>query len=409
MVDDDPQVRDAVVRVIQSQGLECLAASSTDEALALLAEHGEVAVLISDIRMPGKDGVVLLEEVRRRYRDTAVIMLSAVADVQIAVDCLKQGALDYIAKPMVLGEVQLRVTRALEKRELTLQNRYYQQHLEEEVRRQRARIQELFLEGAQTLAHALEAKDAYTRGHSQRVRDYAVRTAVMLGYTGDFLDNLRLGAELHDIGKIGTREAILNKPGRLTPDEFHHITEHTVLGERILAPLARDRPVVLHIARSHHERLDGDGFPDGLKGDDIPVEARIVAVVDAFDAMTTNRAYRESLTPADAFDELRRCTGLQFDPAVVAAFCAAFPDPDRASDSRLTPASGGGLPMSDTLMISVSGMRGIVGKDLTPELVARHAAALGRVGHRHGACRGSSWDATPGPAARCSPARPRRG
>ena len=121
---------------------------------------------------------MLLEEVRRRYRDTAVIMLSAVSDVQIAVDCLKQGALDYIAKPMVLGEVQLRVTRALEKRELTLQNRFYQQHLEEEVRRQRARIQELFLEGAQTLAHALEAKDAYTRGHSQRVREYAVRTAV---------------------------------------------------------------------------------------------------------------------------------------------------------------------------------------------------------------------------------------
>lgn len=329
VVDDDPQVRDAMVRVVQSQGLECLAAASADEALALLAEHGEVAVLISDIRMPGKDGVALLEEVRRRYRDTAVIMLSAVSDVQIAVDCLKQGALDYIAKPMVLGEVQLRVARALEKRELTLQNRFYQQHLEEEVRRQRARIQELFLEGAQTLAHALEAKDAYTRGHSQRVRDYAVRTAVMLGYTGDFLDNLRLGAELHDIGKIGTREAILNKPGRLTPDEFRHITEHTVLGERILAPLARDRPVVLHIARSHHERLDGDGFPDGLAGDEIPVEARIVAVVDAFDAMTTNRAYRESLTPANAFGELRRCTGHQFDPAVVGAFCAAFPDPDK--------------------------------------------------------------------------------
>jgi HD-GYP domain-containing protein (c-di-GMP phosphodiesterase class II) len=150
---------------------------------------------------------------------------------------------------------------------------------------------------------------------------------VLLGYTGDFLDNLRLGAELHDIGKIGTREAILNKPGRLTPDEFRHITEHTVLGERILAPLAHDRPVVLHIARSHHERLDGDGFPDHLAGDGIPVEARIVAVVDAFDAMTTNRAYRESLTPAAAFGELRRCTGHQFDPSVVEAFCTAFPDP----------------------------------------------------------------------------------
>jgi putative two-component system response regulator len=327
VVDDDPQVRDALVRVVQSQGLECLSAPSGDAALALLAEHGAVAVLITDIRMPGTDGVALLEAVHRRYPDTAVIMLSAVSDVQIAVDCLQKGALDFIAKPMIVGEVHVRVAKALEKRELTLQNRYYQQHLEDEVRRQRARIQELFLEGAQTLAHALEAKDAYTRGHSRRVREYAVRTAVLLGYTGDFLDDLRLGAELHDIGKIGTREAVLNKPGQLTPEEFRHIIEHTVLGERILAPLARDRPVVLHIARSHHERMDGDGFPDGLRGDAIPVEARIVAVVDAFDAMTTSRAYRDSLEPGDALGELRRCAGLQFDPAVVEAFCTAYPDP----------------------------------------------------------------------------------
>jgi response regulator RpfG family c-di-GMP phosphodiesterase len=329
VVDDDAQVRSAVVRVIQAQGLECLEADSGDAALALLHEKGEVAVIISDITMPGTDGVALLEEVLRRHRDTAVIMLSAVADVQIAVDCLKKGALDYIAKPMIMGEVQARVTKALEKRELLLQNRFYQQHLESEVKRQRARIQELFLEGAQTLAHALEAKDAYTRGHSQRVREYAVRTAVFLGFTGDFLDNIRLGAELHDIGKIGTREAVLNKPGRLSADEFRHITEHTVLGERILAPLARERPIVLHIARSHHERLDGDGFPDGLRGDSIPFEARIVAVVDAFDAMTTNRAYRASLPPNEAYGELDRCAGTHFDPQVVEAFHKAFPNPTK--------------------------------------------------------------------------------
>jgi response regulator RpfG family c-di-GMP phosphodiesterase len=329
VVDDDAQVRSAVVRVVQAQGLECLEADSGDAALAILQENGEVAVVISDITMPGTDGVALLEEVLRRHRDTAVIMLSAVADVQTAVDCLKKGALDYIAKPMIMGEVQARVTKALEKRELTLQNRFYQQHLESEVKRQRTRIQELFLEGAQTLAHALEAKDAYTRGHSQRVREYAVRTAVFLGFTGDFLDNIRLGAELHDIGKIGTREAVLNKPGRLTADEFRHITEHTVLGERILAPLARERPIVLHIARSHHERLDGDGFPDGLRGDSIPFEARIVAVVDAFDAMTTNRAYRASLPPNEAYGELDRCAGTHFDPQVVEAFHKAFPNPTK--------------------------------------------------------------------------------
>jgi len=329
VVDDDQQVRETLVRVIRSQGLECVAVPSADEAIAVLDADPGVAVLISDIRMPGTDGVELLRQVRRQHPDVAVIMLSAVADVQLAVECLKLGALDYIAKPMVIGEVQARVARALEKRELTLQNRYYQQHLETEVRRQRARIEQLFLEGAQTLAQALEAKDAYTRGHSQRVREYAIRTALTLGYTGDFLDNLGLGAELHDIGKIGTRESVLNKPGRLTAEEFRHVAEHTVLGERILSPLAGDRPVLLHIARSHHERVDGDGFPDGLRGDAIPVEARIVAVVDAFDAMTTNRAYRDSLEAGPAFQELRRCAGLQFDREVVDAFTSAFPDPAR--------------------------------------------------------------------------------
>jgi HD-GYP domain-containing protein (c-di-GMP phosphodiesterase class II) len=154
-----------------------------------------------------------------------------------------------------------------------------------------------------------------------------VKTALRLGYTGEMLEHIRLGAELHDIGKIGTREAVLNKPGPLTPDEFQHITEHTLLGEKILAPLAREKGVVLRIVRSHHERMDGKGFPDGLKGDLIPIESRIVGVVDAFDAMTTNRAYRASRDPADAYTELRTCSGTQFDPAVVEAFINAFPDP----------------------------------------------------------------------------------
>jgi HD-GYP domain-containing protein (c-di-GMP phosphodiesterase class II) len=153
-----------------------------------------------------------------------------------------------------------------------------------------------------------------------------VKTAVQLGYTGERLEFLRLGGELHDIGKIGTREDILNKPGPLTPEEFEHIKGHAALGERILAPTLAESPMVLRIVRSHHERMDGGGFPDGLVGTQIPVEARIVAVVDAFDAMTTNRAYRPSRTPADAVDELRRCAQTHFDPEVVDAFQRAFSD-----------------------------------------------------------------------------------
>jgi putative nucleotidyltransferase with HDIG domain len=329
VVDDDDMVRHALVRVVEGQGLACVQAGSGRAALDLLEREGEVPVIITDIHMPEMDGLEFLRQVRQRWPDSAVIMLTAVADVETAVACMQLGAVDYIAKPVIVDEVRTRVTRALEKRELTLQNRFYQKHLESRVRQQAQRIRELFLEGVQTLAHALEAKDAYTRGHSKRVSWYAVKTAVSLGFTGDELEELRLGAELHDIGKIGTREDVLNKPGPLTPEEFRHIAEHTTLGERILAPLARESPRVLRIVRSHHERMNGSGFPDGLAGEAIPLEARVVGVADAFDAMTTNRTYRALRSPVVAIEELRRCIGEQFDPRVVDAFLRAFPDPSQ--------------------------------------------------------------------------------
>src|SRR5262249_53998123 len=158
---------------------------------------------------------------------------------------------------------------------------------------------------------------------------YALKTAERMGFTGQALEDVKLGAELHDIGKIGTREAVLRKPGPLTADEFTHITEHTVLGERILAPLSRANPTVLSIVRSHHERVDGAGFPDHLQGNRIPWAARIVAVADAFDAMTTDRSYRTSLAPTTAFEELKSCAGSHFDKDVVEAFRAEFPSPER--------------------------------------------------------------------------------
>jgi cyclic di-GMP phosphodiesterase len=326
VVDDDAAVRKSIAKVTEALGLSPLLAENGQDALNLLALEGEVPLIISDVNMPGLSGLGLLEEVQRRYPDTAVLMLSGVADVKTAVACLDKGALDYIAKPALLEEVRARVAKALEKRDLLLQKRFYQKNLELRVRVQASRIKELFLQGVQTLAHALEAKDAYTSGHSMRVSRYAAATAVRLGFTGERLEEVRLGAELHDIGKIGTREAVLNKPGPLTDEEFLHITEHTILGERILAPLARENPTVLRIVRNHHERMDGRGFPDKLSGDQIPFEARIVCVVDAFDAMTTNRAYRASRTAEAAFEELERCTGSHFDPEVVRAFLAAFPN-----------------------------------------------------------------------------------
>jgi putative two-component system response regulator len=326
IVDDEPSVRRSLVRMLRTQGFNCFEAGTGVEGLQVLDQIGETPLIISDMRMPELDGMGFLEAVRQRYPDSSVIMLSGISETTTAVDCLHLGASDFLLKPISLGELQARVVRALEKRALVLQNRFYQQHLERQIQDQAQRIQELFLQGIQMLARALEAKDAYTRGHSIRVSHYAVATAARLGFDGSGLDGIRLGGELHDIGKIGTREAVLHKPGRLTADEFRQITEHPALGERMLSPLAHETPDVLRIVRSHHERMDGRGFPDGLRGDSIPIEARIVAVGDAFDAMTTRRPYRDALPAQTALCELRRVAGTQLDPQAVEAFLCAFPE-----------------------------------------------------------------------------------
>ena len=326
VVDDEPGVRRALTRLFRQQGFACLEAATGREALDLLTEMGEVPLIVSDMRMPELDGMGLLQEVRRLHPDTAVILLSGATDTATAVECLHRGAADFLVKPVSLDELQARVIRALEKRALVAQNRFYQANLERRVHEQAERIQELFLQGVQMLARALEAKDAYTRGHSIRVSQYAVATARQLGFDPVAVDQIRLGGELHDIGKIGTREAVLHKPGSLTDDEFGQIREHPALGEQMLSPLAHETPSVLRCVRSHHERIDGLGFPDGLEGDAIPIEARIIAVADTFDAMTTRRPYRAPWSPEDALIELQRVSGTQLDGACVDAFAAAYPE-----------------------------------------------------------------------------------
>src|ERR1044071_6289025 len=188
----------------------------------------------------------------------------------------------------------------------------------------------MFVGQIQMAGRMLEKRDIYTRGHSQRVSRYAVKTGVFLGMTGDLIDQIRLGGELHDIGKIGTRDSILQKPGPLTDAEFEEIKKHVIEGEEILEPLRAQHPLVLQIVRHHHERMDGSGFPDGLVGDAIPAVARLMAVVDSFDAMTTTRAYRPSRSAADAIEELVRLTGSQFDSEVVSAFQRAYPEVARS-------------------------------------------------------------------------------
>jgi HD-GYP domain-containing protein (c-di-GMP phosphodiesterase class II) len=212
----------------------------------------------------------------------------------------------------------------LDRRRLILENRDYQERLEEKVAAQASRLEELFLAGVQALAEALELKDPYTRGHSVRVSQYSSIIARTLLLDDEIVRQIELGGHVHDIGKIGVREAVLNKTGRLTDEEYEHIMIHPLVGWKVLAPLLGDAPVALNIVRSHHERIDGRGVPDGLAGAMIPLEARIAAVADAIDAMTSGRPYRGSeLSLHAAVSELQRNAGTQFDQRVVDAVVTA--------------------------------------------------------------------------------------
>lgn len=323
VVDDEPRLRQVLVHLMQNDGFSCREAGNGAEALALLQKES-IPLVLSDLRMPQIDGIELLRQTRARYPDTAVVMITAVADVEVAVSCLAMGAMDYLTKPFHLEEVRARVSQALEKRRLILENRDYQDRLEERVAVQARRLEDLFLASVQSLAEALEVKDPYTRGHSIRVSHFSSAIARVLNLDSDVVRQIELGGQVHDIGKIGVREAVLNKPGPLTEEEYAHIMTHPLVGWRILGPLLSEAPLSLSIVRSHHERWDGKGMPDGLAGAEIPLEARITAVADSYDAMTSARPYRPAqLTPPEALDEIRSNSGKQFDPTIVQAFLCA--------------------------------------------------------------------------------------
>jgi len=342
VVDDEPQLRHVLVRLMESDGFACLQGGSGSEALDLLERH-DVTLMLTDLRMPKMDGISLLRECRTRHPDMAVVMITAVADVDVAVSCLAIGAMDYLMKPFNIEEVRARVRQALEKRRLVIDNREYQQQLEQRVRAQATRLEELFLGTMQAFAAALEVKDLYTRGHSIRVSQYSVAIARAMELDAETIRQIEIGGHLHDIGKIGVREAVLNKPGPLTDEEYEHIMTHPVVGWRILSPLLTDVPLALNIVRSHHERFDGRGVPDGLQGQEIPLEARIAAVADAFDAMTSGRAYRRGgrMSVTAAAEEVERCRGSQFDPAIVDAFCHAVSCGAIAVQSASAPVASG--------------------------------------------------------------------
>jgi len=318
IVDDEDAIRRLLHRKLSSEGFQCWEAGDAEQALSKL-KNNTVDLVILDIKMPGKSGIELLPEIKASYPDTAVIMGTATTDINIAIHCMKHGAYDYITKPFNMDEVIISIGRALEKRRLELENKEYQQHLEDKVAEQAKKIRSSFLSAITALAYALEAKDKYTSGHSLRVADFSVAIAKEMGLLQESIEKIKLAGLVHDIGKIGVRESVLNKPGRLTDEELKHIQKHPEIGERILTPIANHEEI-LQLIRNHHERYDGTGYPDALKDTEIPLFARILAVSDAYEAMTSERPYRKAMSDKAAYSEIERCAGTQFDPEVINAF-----------------------------------------------------------------------------------------
>ena len=321
VVDDEEPIRNALRKFLKQQQFEVYTAGSGEEALQQLRLH-KIALMLSDIRMPGTSGVDLVPQALEIEADLAILMLTAVNDATSAALCMQRGAMDYLTKPIELADLGRAVQRALKRREMLLENRHLNQWLKEEVttrtaelHRQQHRMERISTATLEALVNALEAKDPYLRGHSARVADLSANIATELGMNEEEVDRVRMAGRLHDLGKIGTRDAVVNKEGPLTPEEFEHVKQHVIIGAQILAPLVHLGDIV-SMVKSHHERWDGTGYPDGLRGEEIPQGGRIIAAAEVYDALTTSRPYQEKMTPEQAVERMADLSATVLDSTV---------------------------------------------------------------------------------------------
>jgi response regulator RpfG family c-di-GMP phosphodiesterase len=330
IADDDAAVR-GVLREFLSAEYECESVGSAEEALSLL-DGGDFQLIVSDISMSGMTGIEMIPHVLARSPDTLIIMVSGSQDVESAVGAMRAGAFDYVLKPFDLELVEVAVRRALEHQRLLESKRSYETYLERMITRRKAELDGALqsLEGAyratlKALVTALETRDSETHGHSERVVAFSLRLGRELGLSDEELTALEFGSLLHDIGKIGVPDAVLRKPAPLTEPEWYEMRKHPLHGEQILGGIEFLEGASRVVAQ-HHERWDGSGYPIGLRGEQIDQNARIFAVADAFDAITSDRVYRAGKSYESAARELDEWAGRQFDPAVVEAFRRVTPE-----------------------------------------------------------------------------------
>ncbi len=318
LVDDEPSALDILTRAAQSFHFDCQTATSAETALELF-DRQPTPVVVTDLRMPGMGGVWLVQEIRRRWPQTAIIVVTVGAEDEALLQCMSAGVQHYFLKPIHIDEFHHALQATWYSQIMRRESQRQKEHLESIVHKQTHRLRNTFFSAITSLARTLEARDPYTSGHSLRVRKYAMHLAHHIGLDEHTKKRLSLAAKLHDIGKVGLAEGILNKPAKLSENEFDLVKEHPVVGERILRPIIRNR-VVLSAIRSHHERFDGAGYPDNLRGEEIPFLGRMITVADCYDALTSSRAYRGAMTQDDALTILHDGMATQFDPHLVPPF-----------------------------------------------------------------------------------------
>ena len=315
LVDDEEAIRAILNKGLALRGFECEEAETGEAALDRL-EQRPTDLVIMDINMPGRPGNEILPVITERFPDTAVIMASGVSEPTVIAQCIQDGAQDYLNKPFRFEQVLQSVSGALDKRRVAVEIRRYFKELEhnaagccggDDPRR-------YFLGAIENLINTLEAHDSYTAGHTGKVTDLCLAIGTQMAFTPEQLEDLRWAALLHDVGKIAVDPDILNKPGELTSSEYRHIMTHAIIGPSLVKPFVNDR--VIDMISHHHDHYDGSGYNQEARGNHIPAGARIIAVVDAYQAMISDRPYRKAMSPLDAIEEITWNAGSQFDPIV---------------------------------------------------------------------------------------------
>ena len=322
VAEDEPAFRNSIILSLRRWGAVASEAADANDAIARF-EAETFDLLITDVNMPGRSGIDLAREARDRWPSLAVLVMTGETDPSTPIQAFHHGVDRFLLKPFSLDELLERAQEALEICAARTQAASKVALLTRELRAREAEVRELVLRGVRALVAAVEAKHPYTRGHSERVSRYAVAIGRAVG--GLDLDRLALAGELHDIGKIGIPDHILNKPGRLSDDEMRQVREHPAIGRRILEPLIDDAEILTMVLH-HHERWDGRGYPNGLAGNDIPLSTQVLTLADTFDALTSSRTYRPARPAEQAVHLILREEGHQFSPEMIAAFRSALPE-----------------------------------------------------------------------------------